>query len=194
MRLCEEYLQRHKIFKLPVVYYCRNACILLKTPDSYEKWMFLCSEWIEHDAQSRFLISSYRPQHDGYKLGNIFSKSFIDAKKWYEYEDFMIYFCKNMENAKPIVDRNQLKIVLWEIFVYVYDSLFANQSFQIKELVYNSLNSESNTEDRIETSNIIIAEIAKTRPAVFRIWQNEFLKKQENYATWMADLFQTNCF
>jgi len=193
MFLFEEYFNRHQISDVPLVRHCEKGSLILRTSDfNYwkEKWGILKIDWEDHDHHpGQYLISIEFPIHDGYLSNSMFNQLPPVRKKWHEYENYFIEWSKTLSCVScPVSDEIDVSLTAWEMFVYVYDGWFSKQSFEMKDILFESLDCERSHDDRYKKYQETVLLLSKNNPNILKSWKYDFLFRLKNYSNWLAVL------
>jgi hypothetical protein len=197
MRLFEEYFKRHNIADVPVAHHCSTGSLILRTTDSSlwkNRWLLVTIRWVDHDHHpGEYHIDMNSPVHDGYLSETVFTKWPTNHKKWHEYEDFVMTWSENLKGVTPVRGVREVTLAAWEMFVFSYDSWFSRQPFDVKRMLFESLDKERPTDYRYQHYQDVAIFLATHHPAVLRAWKYEVLARVQNYADWLAAIVDDQC-
>lgn len=197
MRLFEEYFQRHKIDDVLVAHHCSTGALILRTTDSAlwkNRWLLVTIRWADHDHHpGEYHIDMNSPVHDGFTTETIFTKWPTTKKKWHEYEDFLLGWAEKLKGVKPVRGVRNITLAAWEMFVFSYDSWFCRQPFEIKRMLFESLDKDKSADYRYQHYQDVAIFLATHHPAVLRAWKYEVLARVQNYADWLAVIVDKQC-
>lgn len=199
MRPYEEYLKRHSITDLPIARHDARGSLLLRTTDSTmwkNRWIILNFQWIHNDHHpGHYQIEINYPIHDGYLSDKLFTQRMPINKKWDEFEDFFIEWSEILKGVKAVHndDVRELQLAAWEIFVFAYDGWFQKQSYEIKRILFESLDRDRKVDYRFRHYQDIGIYLATHHPAIVRAWKYEVLARVQNYSNWLAQIVDSQC-
>lgn len=204
MRIYEEYLNRHNIKNVPIVHHSRSSSLICRLDSNHprwkgHKWLLTSILWDHNNHHpGNYRFEMHFPVHDGcskncfftqYNPSVIRSEKPSIIKKWDEYEDYILdEFCM-MEGLKPVKEKDAF-LTAWEIFVYIYDSWFYQQSHDIKSILYESLDKEKSSKHRYKYYQEIVAFLTNNHSIVLRSWRFDLLIRVQNYADWLATVME----
>jgi hypothetical protein len=194
MRLFEEYFQRHQITQVPVVYHCVSGSLLLRTNDRNiwkNRWVLINLKWQHGDGHpGKYHFDVSLPIHDGFLKGSIFERCPTIQKNWQEYEDFIDSWASSLRGVEPVCGIKEIFLCAWEMFVFMCDSWFMKQTYEIKEFLFQTLNIENSIDVRFEYYENMMNIISIKQPSLIRVWRYEVLSRVQCYANWLAVLVQ----
>lgn len=193
LSLHQEYCQRHNS-SAKVVLYKPNTVLFLKSLNSDSqilRWQILTINHKEEVTQpSKFKISLWNMQHNGYEKENIFLDQF-EPQEWYwdEYEgkilNLVSYFKLNSFKAFGFKDQ---VFAAWELFLFLTDSYLRNELDNSSYcFIKQSVNDDNPTKQKDFLESQII--IKKQDHKAYNLWFYNILplaKNQEN--EWLVDL------
>lgn len=184
MYLFEEYLQRQQI-TIPVVHHCSAGIVILQNQKKIKTVFFI--DRIEDDAKPCYYqITLKSPIHNGFKQNLFFKQEEVFNLKWQEYEDFFWSWAKQNENYEVVSGKNNIFLASLEILAFVYDSWFSEQSYSIKEMLFNAIDNESDLEKRCENYWSLFKYFYNFEPKIYERFQINLLSKTKNYSEWLA--------
>ena len=191
MNIIDEYLLRHGL-SFPIVRHSDGIVILRELPT--QKLFVLSTKWITNNHHpGHYLVELRHPSHSASKqsLSNLFECRFSYEKKWSEYEDFFFSWTRNM-NFVPILERKNVIISAWEIFVCCYEFWFLNGSDLFKKKLFDTLDPEQNLEDRLFSCEYFLNQREFKVSELSKIWENKFLGETNNYLDWFKSFNKQN--
>lgn len=184
MYLFEEYLQRHQM-TIPVVHHCSAGIVILQNQKKLKTVFFI--DRIEDDAKPCYYqITVKSPIHNGFKQNLFFKQEQVFNLKWHEYEDFFWSWAKQNENYEVVSGKNNIFLASLEILAFVYDSWFSEQSYSIKEMLFNAIDNESDLEKRCENYWSLFKYLYNFEPKIYERFQINLLSKTKNYSEWLV--------
>jgi hypothetical protein len=191
MKLHEEYIARHGL-KMPMINHCARGSLFFHPPDpTIYPYSFLKIFWLENSrGPGSYAITHISPVHNGfYEEGKILN--IISSKNlyWDQYEDYFINLITN-PIGRPISSVNSL-FAAWEMFVYIFDSWFKNQSQSIKSVLFHTLDKDNSYDIRIQNYNLICSYMAIHSPTILKLWKEEILIWVSCYSDWLFDFFES---
>jgi hypothetical protein len=195
MRLQEEYFRRHNIENIPIIHHCSQGSVLLYGKTSFTaRWELVTIRWVEHPHHpGLYTINFFTPNHDAYRNGILFSKLHPSVDlEWDEYEDYFLELAKNLTEMRAVRGHKYIVMTGWEIFVYCYDSWFREQPYDVKELLFASLDVEKPIIERYSTYQKILNNFSTRHPGILKCWKYEVLSQLQNYSDWFARLVEQN--
>jgi hypothetical protein len=196
MRLQEEYFRRHHI-DTPLVNYCNQGSVILRTVDPaiwQNRWVLVTIHWIEHPQHPGFFrIDFSTPVHNGAEKSRFFTRLPSADKEWDEYEDFMLNWVGKLEGVVPVRGNKQIVLAAWEMFVYCHDGWFRRQSYDLKQMLFNTLDDEMPVNERYSAYQEMVAYFTTQHPALLKTWKYEMLYQVQYYSDWLARLIEAKC-
>lgn len=208
MRICDEYLNRHKIDDVPVIYYPEKGALLFRLKNSIKptnskeikpNWCLLDFYWETKSGQGYYHFNWEYPNYNGYIKGKLFTLAAYQKKTYCDYEDYIWEIANSPMNS--ICDKNSIsrwsvvkgsykEIVLsaWEMFVFQYDLFFAQQNNKIKNLLYETVDSERSYSQRYESYQNMLNFLDQNFSGVLKAWKFGVLVRISKYSDWFADL------
>lgn len=197
MRLHEEYFKRHNIKDIPLVNYCNQGAVILRTVDPeiwQNRWVLVRIEWVEHPQHpGMFKVEFSVPVHNGVEKSRLFSRLPSTEKEWDEYEDFILDWTGKLRGVVPVRGMKEVTLAAWEMFVYCYDGWFRKQSHEIKEILFASLDEDLPIFERYKGYQDAMIFLSTHHPGVMKAWKYEILSQVHNYSDWLARLIETRC-
>lgn len=192
MHLSDEYLQRNKIKGLHKAKYCKEGYVLFKKKDhksSIQNWKLLKILWT---SQSRhpgaYDIELSKPIHDGYRYSAFFDSTLKQFFKWETYEENIFDIFKQMKDYEIVCDYKSVLLSFWNIFIFVFDSWFSDQSSEIQNLLFNTIDPELDVETRCRNLEKFLKLLENKHSWVYNHWYKNVFKCVDNYAFWANDL------
>ena len=185
MKLHEEYLARHGL-KIPVVNYCTSGSLFLRGKGTTYPYTFLKIFWTENSrSPGNYVITHLRPIRDGFhKDSQIFSRISSISVYWDQYEDYLRAWAVNC-STESVPPENCL-FAAWEMFVYIFDSWFKNQSQSLKAVLFDTLDADNSYEARLRSYREICSYMAIHTPTILKVWREEILIWVGCYSGWLA--------
>ncbi|RTK97731.1 MAG: hypothetical protein EKK64_00520 [Neisseriaceae bacterium] len=192
MNLFEEYLSRHNISNVDLVYHTSSSEYLIFKKKSEEKvdWIILSIDWIavkEHPGY--YEISLCSPIPNSFSKGVKFSRIKSFERKWNEYENFFLFekeFYNIVKDYDVVSAKDDLFFSLWEMFVVSHDEWFFKQKFDIKELLFKTLDGNKDRKKYIDEMVVFLS----ANPIVFNSWKGCFLEKFKEIPLWLVKLIE----
>lgn len=181
MKLFQDYFLRHNI-KLPVVVHCTAGIVLLKNAEN--KWMILSISFNKDGHTNFYNIEFMTPVRNEHK-GFMFKKHLINEVKVNEYENYIFDWKRQLDKDYYAIKEENKKISIWEMFVYMYDKRLAEQSSEVKGLLFDSLNLENSEIIRL---NAIEALMLILDVDLVRSWKFDVYYRFSNYSNWLVEL------
>jgi hypothetical protein len=187
MNIIDEYLLRHGL-SFPIVRHSDGIVILRELQT--QKLFVLSTKWITNNHHpGHYLVELRHPSYSASKqsLSNLFECRFSYEKNWSEYEDFFFSWMRNM-NFVPILERKNIIISAWEIFVCCYEFWFLNGSDLFKEELFDTLDPEQSLENRFFSCEHFFNQKEFKISELSKIWEEKFLGEINNYLDWFDSL------
>lgn len=194
MNLFEEYFSRHNISNVDLVYHTSSSKYLVfkKLEADKTNWIILSIDWIaSKDHPGHYEINLCSPISNSFSKEVKFLKIKSFERKWSEYENFFLFekeFYSLIKDYDPVDNKEDLFFSLWEMFVFIHDEWFFKQSFNIKELLFKTLD-ESNLNRRKSIDEMIL--FLSHNQTVFSNWKNCFLEKYKEIPHWLIKLINS---
>jgi hypothetical protein len=192
MFLYAEYLKRHGIKKVPIAEYCSEGSFLFinqSKSNVIENWRLLRIIWTSQARQpGSYLIEISKPVHDGYRYLNHFQSISREFLKWEEYEQNVFKIIENFNEYEFVLDFRQVFLNFWKMFVYVFDSWFSDQSSEIQNWLFRTIDPATNSDYRCKEVEKIIKFLENRNFWVYNHWNKSFAKCIDSYAYWIGDL------
>lgn len=208
MRLYEEYLQRHQI-RIPLVHHCAGVSCVIRVGDRRIWSGFTSSEelafklpvhavleirWVHASSRpGEYHISIKSPLHDATQGSGCYSYPYSVVVKWHEYEDSVYRICELLKGARTYQEPHDLLLAIWEMFVYAHDTWFCRQSGDLKYLLYQTLDREVASTQRVSCVQEAVRRIAAVNPVAAKMWRDEFLVHLQQENEWLAGLIGGTC-
>ena len=204
MKLFQEYSQRHNL-SIPYVHHGNGRCVIRNYDGKKfpSRWLFIELIWnIENESLGVFTFKVLYPSHDsgykqinGYSVPSYFYSAVAENWKWSEHEKKMYSWNRNLKYHNSsflelITDKNLALLNAWEVFVFMHDTWLAKQNFNIKNLVYESLNKELSNSKRTEICMDLFEKFTIQNPKLMYNWSETILKYFNNYSDWLVDFIQ----
>ncbi len=211
MNIVEEYIQRKNLHHLDVVHHSNNVFSITKPAiiTSNYSYLYIHIHWNNKSkGPGKYLIEFKSPiklqklspaflrHNDFISQGCLFNTISSNEVEYEDYENFIFGWANAIKksNTKWIFPNNkdEARLMLWESFVFILDSYFADISYDAKNWLWESLNLENNTEKRMNNINLVMDYINNDSRLVCSIWIKDMLMNLRNYKKWIGDLFRDN--
>jgi len=189
----EEYCRRHKL-----------RCPIIKRPESklhmfyradFSQWK---SNWIifsigigtENYHPSYYKFTWMRPYHNGSFNGRAL-EALADPLRveWDEYDIEIIKAAQRDDGLTPIADLSEVKMAVWEMFLFCADDQAATLPRCIRLEIYKSLDRDTSIEKRMRAQRQVEDYFKEASSAFSSRWsQMEQYYAPGSYAAWYANL------
>ena len=180
MLLQEEYIKRHSLDILPIVYTSSGSAIVKDGPH----YLILHLEWVPQPWRvGHFKFSTCYPTHNAHLISTCYDCKDVEIA-WDRYE-FYFRNWSSVNNFKPV--KNRL-LACWEIFLYCFDGWLArNATPEFMKLV-------DKTADNYDLSIIKAIEYLRDNySSQFSRFRSQILKHcTDNYMEWLMNLLESN--
>lgn len=208
MKIIEEFLNRNNLNNIPIVQHCDNAFFILKSVFMTElnNYILIDIKWNEkHKGLGNYIIEfkSFRKFNtDWYEF--LKNKNYIDKNlicktlsshivEYDDYENFIFnYFdslSSNYSNYITPLNQQDAYFMMWESFVYLFDSYFIHENSEVKELLWESLNANNVADNRIKNIDKILNILYNKFYHLYCVWNVDMLNMANNYSDWINKLF-----
>lgn len=188
MFLQEEYFNRHQITDVPFVYYIKKGTVLFKS----NPFLLMLIFWKEDENHpGRYHIFDYKPVSNGYLNKNYFKSEAERILSWEEYYVYLVNLL-GVNTLKSIVNDDEIKLAIWEIFLYCFDKWISDTvNNDFKELINKSVNLDFS--ERLIYYNQCIIYLERHYSKIFNIFKFEIIGFVRNYyCYWLGNLFRKN--
>lgn len=205
MRLYEEYLQRHGIHDVPLAHHCSFSSLFLQMPllqprvdDFWTITGARCGFWEcvwgkADNRPGRYQVGFYFVPHDSMRNGSVDLKYYpITELRWDEYESY-IFAMANRVSPGQLLSPDEAVLCAWEMFVHGCDSWLAQQSGDIKYLLFQSLDKDNSPTDRLGYHKELLRRIYSVMPSLVKSWDDEFYHRLHFQSDWLLDLIESSC-
>lgn len=209
MNILEEYLARHDRMDLPVVHHCTRAFYIARQNivTGGSGFLMLDVMWVNRTRGPGYYsvstISPHKPTMNWRSLVkhmDSFSRSTLtrtistSSVEYDNYEDhvegWFRQLCRPDGAWRGALDRESCLFMLWEIFVYIFDSLFAESPFMVRSDLWDSLNEDRSAFERRESIGRVVAHVDRISPPASDFWITDMITFSKRYAPWMGRLFE----
>lgn len=208
MNILEEYLARHNRMDLPVAHHCTRSFFIARQSivTCGSGFLMLDVMWVTRTRGPGYYsvstISPHKPslnwrsflRHmDSFSRSTLTRTMSTSAVEYDEYEDFMEDWFRNLKHQecswKGASDRDSCLFMLWEVFVYIFDNLFAESPFLVRSDLWDSLNEERSHEERKESIGKVVSYVDRMSGSASDFWLTDLIMFSKRYAPWMGRLF-----
>jgi hypothetical protein len=184
MKLQEEYLSRHKLTDIPLIYHTKNSSVILRL---YARPQIILNiRWISgKGVPGHYQFHYLTPNHNSYLDGKYFSK--FNAEHVLQYQDYTTFitsWAKNL-NFTPI-DAMQVKFAIIEMFMFCFDGWLCKSGME--DLIFNTI--DPSLDDATKLQNIKEFEDDFKKEEFYDVYKTVFCKYTDSYAGWLADLIK----
>lgn len=189
MKLFEEYFKRHNITNVPLVHHCQEGVVILESEKTKNK-LLIFIEWAESDGHpGEYTIKFVKPIHNSFSAGSYFELETKIKKRWHEYEAYFIKLPEKTDSFTAVLEKYEVLLSVWEIFIFVYDGWFSTLPKTIKETLFESINKDNSLDIRIKKYREVYLFMERNFPLITENWSQVFLSKiVEPYSYWLAKL------
>jgi hypothetical protein len=208
VKIIEEFLNRNNLNDIPIVQHCDNAFFILKSVFMTESNNYILIDIKWNDKQKG--PGNYIIQFKSFKKFNtdwyefLKNKNYIDRNLIYktlsshiveydDYENFIFnYFDSlSLNYSSYITPSNQQDayFMMWESFVYLFDSYFIYENSEVKEILWESLDVNNIADNRIKNIDKILKILYNKFYSLYCVWNADMLDMANNYANWIDKLF-----
>lgn len=179
MFLYEEYIKRHNL-GLNLVRHIEKGYLFARDPME-----ILDITWIPPDRYAgQYMVKRLTPNKDAHLRHKLFSTSIGRMLEWDEYEDYLLKYVKDRQ---PVVGDLEKEICAWEMFVFAYDSWFADRGM-VRD-IFHTLDERLSIQERHKAITSISAFMTDKYPNVIDVWiQNMSSEYFPYYCNWISDL------
>ena len=184
MRLCEEYMMRHKIV-VPLVRHVRNGSVFFSDGDS--AWRIKTFEY--HSGENHpgmYTVSTLRPSHNGFR-GRLFEGCGQEELQWDEYEPYLLDWASKQKVLPPSTDE-EIMMVAWEILLRSCDKGL------IRHIHFNplakSIDFEIPIAERCFNINACLKYFKSINDDIYKVWEGDISHYLKNYAGWLAQVVE----
>lgn len=152
MNILEEYSFRNKI-SYPVAHHTNRGVLLLKTDKNFwdKNWCVLTVNWVnEPGSTGDYEISIRSPNHypGSQTLFSLFGTHSYFKKNWEEYENFFFNLNFDQNHLTPVFNKKEAILGAWEIFLYINENWFLNQSSNVKSILFRTIDIDQSINSR----------------------------------------------
>jgi len=208
VKIIEEFLNRNNLNDIPIVQHCDNAFFILKSVFMTESNNYILIDIKWNDKQKgpgNYIIQfkSFRKFNtDWYEF--LKNKNYIDRNlicktssshivEYDDYENFIFnYFdslSSNYSNYITPLNQQDAYFMMWESFVYLFDSYFIHENSEVKELLWESLDANNVADNRIKNIDKILNILYNKFYPLYCVWNVDMLDMANNYSDWINKLF-----
>lgn len=194
MDLHEEYHRRRGLKSNLVKYTHSQSYLLLRADpsawDSY--WALHQIKWAGNgNRPGTFQIQLLVPNHDGVLGSGVFRTISDDKVEWDAYEAHLATWCNSRKGLTP-VHFSEIKLALWNIFLYAADTWIA-RSDPDADLLFKSLDESEPIEVQQKAIDELLSSFAKTRSDLYQRWEHlKCYSKADHYDEWLADMMDSS--
>lgn len=193
MFLHEEYIVRHQLDVLPILY---TETINVFFKSGTNQWLVLFGRWqdgIDHPGFYRFRFAS--PVHDGYLEDDWYADlpGFIGRTvQWDQYELSLLNWIASLRGLYDAgfraIETSEV-LVAWEIFLYIHDQWFVNHIEDSKffDDIEQSTNSAIVESERLSAYNRCTSRLSRHR-FLLSHFLDRMLPLTRPYSVWLAKL------
>ena len=213
MNIVEEYLLRNNLNYQPIVQHTTSSFFISrpKIVNDASNYKIISIKWIDKNKGpgnyhiqvstfNKFLLDWKSLLKSGSYLDgqlsnmfSVFNTSVCQTVEYDEYEKFVYHiFHKILDQSAFLVTPKEYRealLMLWEAYVCIFDSYFKEQTSDIKEFLWNTLNTENSHETRIRNMDHILQNLYSNFYSLYYVWNIDMLGMANKYATWMHDLY-----
>lgn len=209
MRILEEYIKRNKIENAPIVQHTHNSFFILrpKIISDISDYTIINIKWHEKSkgpGNYTVQLSELKKYITDWSLlvnstsylerNFIFNYKTIQTIEYDDYENYIfdVFEKLNIEKKNLFSPSNYKEafFTLWEAFVCVFDSYFKEQDLYIKNLLWESLNTENSEDVRISNIDSILQDLNANFYSLYFVWNIDMLTMLTKYAVWMHNLHE----
>jgi hypothetical protein len=180
MKLQEEYLSRHKLTDVPLIYHTKNSSVILKL--CVRPQVILNIRWGD---PGNYQLHYLTPNHNSYLHGKYFSK--FNAGHVLQYQDYTTFinrWAKHI-NFTPI-DATQVRFAIIEMFMFCFDGWLCKSGME--DLIYSTI--DPSLDDATKLRNVEEFEKEFKKEQFYEVYKTVFCKYADSYAGWLADLIR----
>jgi len=208
VKIIEEFLNRNNLNDIPIVQHCDSSFFILKPVSITESNNYILIDIKWNDKQKG--PGNYTIQFKSFKKFNtnwyefLKNKNYIDRNLIYktsssniveydDYENFIFnYFDSLSLNCSDYItpsNQQDAYFMMWESFVYLFDSYFTHENTEVKEILWESLDVNNLAENRIKNIDKILKILYNKFYSLYCVWNVDMLDMANNYANWINKLF-----
>jgi len=209
MKIIEEFIKRKKLSHIPIVHHTNYGFFILKPNLITSDINYLCLKINWNDKSKgpgNYTIQSFtfRKFNADYnsvsKLNTYIDRSFIYntlSSNTIDYEDYESYVFSWFDklksssfNYKTPNNSQETYFMLWECFVFIFESYFSTENKIIKDLVWESINDQSSESIRFKHIENILHHLYTNFYSLYYVWNIDITHMINSYSPWMNNLFQ----
>lgn len=209
MNILEEYLHRLGLVDMPAVHHCDRSFFVARQRivSGASSFMMLDVMWTARSKGPGYyavsVITPHKPSvnwRSFLRHTDSFSRSTLTrtlTTQSIEYDDYEEHIEKWFKTISlpdsgwvGAQDGESCLLMLWEIYVYVFDNLFAEAPALVRADLWDSLSAEATPAARRSSIDSVVSYVNRMSKSAGDFWSADLMLFSRRYANWMGRLFK----